>query len=122
VHYLSHRGCTFTVEGVRYGLNVLCRHRLLETFLATSLDLGWDTAFQEAERLEHAASDLLIDAISERVDNPSEDPNGNLIPPSSQNSFTVDEAVGIAKVEVDEQRRTLSHKALSHFFYDPSSL
>lgn len=167
VHYLSHRGCTLTVEGARYGLNILRRHRLLETFLVTFLDLGWDTAHQEAERLEHAASDLLIDAISERMGNPTEDPNGNMIPASGQSSFTVDdrpfsaaptavpllvrrlstdsrmtvylrtqaimagtlvsviavdEAVGIAEVEVDGQRKTLSHKALSHFFYDPNSL
>ncbi len=118
--YLSHRGYTFTVEGVRYGLNILCRHCLLETILDTFLDLGRDTAHQEAERLEHTASDLLIDSISERMGNPTEDPNGNLIPTSGQSSFTVDEAVGI--VEVDSQRQTLSHDALSHFFYDPSSL
>ncbi len=117
-HYFSHRGCTFTVGGVCYGLNILCRHRLLETFL----DLGRDTAHQEAERLEHTASDLLIDSISERMGNPTEDPNGNLIPTWGQSSFTVDEAVGIAEVEVDGQRKTLSHKALSHFFYDPNSL
>lgn len=89
VSYLSHHGCTLTTKGARFGLNILRRHRLLETFLVTNLGLGWEAAHQEAERLEHAASDDLIEAISERLGHPTKDPHGNLIPSPGQESFTV---------------------------------
>lgn len=87
VIYLSHQGCTLTEKGAQYGLRILRRHRLLETFLVTILGLGWEEAHQEAERLEHSASDELIDTISEKLGNPAKDPNGNAIPAKGQSSF-----------------------------------
>jgi DtxR family Mn-dependent transcriptional regulator len=89
VIYLSHQGCTLTEKGAQFGLRILRRHRLLETFLVTILGLGWEEAHQEAERLEHSASDQLIDTISEKLGNPTKDPNGNMIPSRGQNSFTL---------------------------------
>ncbi|MFA5447272.1 MAG: metal-dependent transcriptional regulator [Sphaerochaeta sp.] len=89
VLYLSHQGCTLTEQGAEYGLRILRRHRLLETFLVTMLGLGLEEAHQEAERLEHSASDSLIDTIAEKLGNPTKDPNGNMIPAKKQNSFTL---------------------------------
>ena len=56
------------------------RHRLLETFLVEVLGYGWDEVHDEAEVLEHAVSDTLIDRIDRRLGYPSRDPHGDPIP------------------------------------------
>ena len=56
------------------------RHRLLETFLVESLGYGWDEVHDEAEILEHAASNLLIDRIDAFLGRPQSDPHGDPIP------------------------------------------
>ncbi len=87
VRYRSHHGCTLTAEGARYGLKILRRHRLLETFLVTHLDFDLESAHQEAERLEHAVSESFIEAINIRMGCPATDPNGNIIPDLGQEHF-----------------------------------
>jgi DtxR family Mn-dependent transcriptional regulator len=59
---LSHtpyHGVELTAEGRQVALDVIRRHRLLETFLAEKVGLGWDEVHDEAERLEHHLSDIL---------------------------------------------------------------
>ena len=70
-----------TEPGQRAALRVLRRHRLLETFLARTLGLGWDEVHAEAELLEHACSDALERRIDEALGHPSHDPHGDPIPP-----------------------------------------
>lgn len=89
LEYESHRGCSLTEAGWVYGLRVLRRHRLLETFLIKILDLDWSAVHDEAESLEHAASEKLIDAIDEFLGYPARDPNGDLIPSKFQTEYTV---------------------------------
>ena len=55
------------------------RHRLLETFLVESLGYGWDEVHDEAEILEHAASDRLVDRIDAFLGRPQADPHGDPI-------------------------------------------
>ncbi|WP_314688499.1 metal-dependent transcriptional regulator [uncultured Bifidobacterium sp.] len=69
-----------TPEGERYALAMVRRHRLLETFLVRSLDYGWDEVHTEADSLEHAASDLMIDRIDTLLGHPDTDPHGDPIP------------------------------------------
>src|SRR3712207_2554037 len=56
------------------------RHRLIETFLVRELGYGWDEVHDEAEVLEHAVSDLLVERIAERLGHPERDPHGDPIP------------------------------------------
>ena len=56
------------------------RHRLLELFLVQVLGFGWDEVHDEAEHLEHAVSDRLIDRIDEMLGRPAVDPHGDPIP------------------------------------------
>ncbi|WP_241482921.1 metal-dependent transcriptional regulator [Kocuria rosea] len=56
------------------------RHRLLETFLATTLGYPWEEVHDEAERLEHAASDAMIERIDAQLGRPTADPHGDPIP------------------------------------------
>ncbi len=56
------------------------RHRILESYLVAFLDYTWDTVHEEAERLEHAVSDDLIERMADALGNPSVDPHGDPIP------------------------------------------
>jgi DtxR family Mn-dependent transcriptional regulator len=47
------------------------------------LDWDWDVVHEEAERLEHAASDQLIERMAEALGDPAFDPHGAPIPTAS---------------------------------------
>ena len=84
--YLEHvpyRGVKLTGEGTREALRILRRHRILETYLTERLGYRWERVHQEAERLEHAASEELIERMAAALENPSHDPHGAPIPTSS---------------------------------------
>ena len=80
VAHTPYRGASLTAAGERKALSVVRRHRLLETFLARTLDLGRDQLHDEAERLEHALSPALERAIDDYLGNPQRDPHGHPIP------------------------------------------
>ncbi len=75
-------GVRLTDQGRRLALRVLRRHRLIELFLARTLKLTWDEVHEEAEHMEHAVSDLLVDRIDEYLGFPGIDPHGDPIPKS----------------------------------------
>ena len=75
-----YRGVRLTSLGNREALKVLRRHRIIESYLVRHLGFGWDDVHEEAERLEHAASDELVDRMAEAMGNPSTDPHGAPIP------------------------------------------
>jgi DtxR family Mn-dependent transcriptional regulator len=58
----------------------LRRHRVIEAYLTSALGYSWDRVHDEAERLEHAASDELIDRMAEAIGEPATDPHGAPIP------------------------------------------
>jgi DtxR family transcriptional regulator, Mn-dependent transcriptional regulator len=78
--YKPYEGAALTPAGRRLALRMLRRHRLIETFLAQTLDLSWDQVHEEAENMEHAVSDVLIDRIDEYLGHPVSDPHGDPIP------------------------------------------
>ncbi|MDR0594260.1 MAG: metal-dependent transcriptional regulator [Bifidobacteriaceae bacterium] len=69
-----------TPDGERLALAMVRRHRLLETFLVEQLGFGWDEAHDDAEILEHAASDRFVAAIDKLLGHPRRDPHGDPIP------------------------------------------
>lgn len=74
-------GLRLTEQGEQAALRVVRRHRLLETFLATVLDVPWDEVHAEAELLEHALSEKLEQRIDAALGHPTHDPHGDPIPP-----------------------------------------
>ncbi len=80
LEHVPYRGVQLTATGTRAALRVLRRHRILETYLARRLAYRWEDVHQEADRLEHAASDDLIERMAEALGNPSHDPHGAPIP------------------------------------------
>ncbi len=75
-----YRGLRLTKTGWKIGCNMVRHHRLWEAFLHLELGLSWDKVHHEAERLEHACSDDLINKIEEKLNFPTTDPHGNPIP------------------------------------------
>ncbi len=72
-----------TEPGERQAVMMVRRHRLIETFLVGHLGYSWDEVHDEAENLEHAASDLMINRIDDLLGNPDVDPHGDPIPTRS---------------------------------------
>ena len=71
---------SLTASGQKLAALVLRRHRLMELFLVQVLGMSWAEVHDEAEHLEHAASDALIDRIDAMLGRPSADPHGDPIP------------------------------------------
>lgn len=82
VRYAPYEGVRLTSSGKKLALRVLRRHRLIELFLSQTLDLPWDEVHEEAEHMEHAVSDRLIDRIDTYLGHPQSDPHGDPIPRS----------------------------------------
>lgn len=78
--YIPYEGARLTDAGRTLALRVLRRHRLVELFLARTLKMTWDEVHEEAENMEHAVSDLLIDRIDAFLGHPATDPHGDPIP------------------------------------------
>lgn len=78
--YIPYEGVRLTEAGKMLALRVLRRHRLIELFLAKTLNLSWDEVHDEAENMEHAVSEWLIDKIDAFLGHPSSDPHGDPIP------------------------------------------
>ena len=80
--YTPYEGVRLTPSGQMLALRVLRRHRLIELFLVKTLGFTWDEVHDEAENMEHAVSDHLVDRIDEFLDHPQVDPHGDPIPSS----------------------------------------
>jgi len=78
--YERYHGARLTKAGQKAALRILRRHRIIETFLVRVLHYGWDEVHEEAERLEHAASDDLVNRMAETLGEPTVDPHGAPIP------------------------------------------
>jgi DtxR family Mn-dependent transcriptional regulator len=80
VHYEPYAGVRLTEAGEKLAARVLRRHRLIELFLVQVMGMSWTEVHDEAEHLEHAVSDRLIERIDEMLGRPSADPHGDPIP------------------------------------------
>jgi DtxR family Mn-dependent transcriptional regulator len=80
VSHVPYKGVKLTEEGERLALEVIRHHRLLELYLAESLDVPWDRVHAEAEVLEHVLSEELEELIAAKLGNPTVDPHGDPIP------------------------------------------
>ena len=80
IDYEPRGGSRLTADGERLALSVLRRHRLVELLLVEVLKLDWSEVHTEAELLEHAISDKVLEKIDQLMGRPSVDPHGDPIP------------------------------------------
>ncbi len=83
VKYEPRVGVELTAAGEKLALHVLRRHRLVELFLVEVLKFDWSEVHEEAEELEHAMSDKLMEKMDEYLGRPTVDPHGDPIPSAS---------------------------------------
>jgi len=92
ISHEPYRGVKLTEQGKRYAAAILRRHRLIELFLVKILDMPWEEVHAEAEILEHAVSDAILDRIDKLLGHPERDPHGSPIP-LPNGKITVTQAV-----------------------------
>lgn len=78
--YHARQGVLLTEKGRKAAVLVIRRHRLIETFLVEIMNLDWAEVHEEAEVLEHAVSDRLLQRMDQMLGHPSTDPHGAPIP------------------------------------------
>ncbi len=80
IEYVPRHHVSLLPEGRTQALQIVRRHRLIETFLVTVMKLDWAQVHEEAEVLEHVISDRLLVRMDEMLGYPSRDPHGDPIP------------------------------------------
>src|SRR5450830_192611 len=95
-----------TPAGREIALTVVRRHRILETYLVECLGLSWDEVHGEADALEHAVSDLVLNRMDDLLGSPAFDPHGDPIPRADGTVERVD-ATRLTEVEPDSSARVV---------------
>jgi DtxR family transcriptional regulator, Mn-dependent transcriptional regulator len=90
VRHERYQGVRLTPAGELAALRIIRRHRVIELFLVEVLGYAWDRVHDEAERLEHAASDELIERLARLLGEPERDPHGSVIPTATGEMDTTD--------------------------------
>lgn len=80
VEHTPYGAVTLTARGNEIAIQMVRRHRLLETYLVEKLGYTWDQVHAEADSLEHYVSDFFICRIDAALGHPSKDPHGDPIP------------------------------------------
>jgi DtxR family Mn-dependent transcriptional regulator len=93
-----------TAAGRDEALRMVRRHRLVETWLVSQYGYGWDEVHDEAEVLEHALSDRLLDAIDAQLGRPARDPHGDPIP-GADGVVAIPDAVQLSRLRPGERGR-----------------
>jgi DtxR family Mn-dependent transcriptional regulator len=92
VAYEAYGPVTLTAAGHEVALEVVRRHRIIETYLVQRLGLGWDQVHTEADALEHSVSDLVLAAMEKELGYPTRDPHGDPIPTRGGDVHAIDAA------------------------------
>ncbi|MGD2134563.1 MAG: metal-dependent transcriptional regulator [Gemmatimonadales bacterium] len=99
LEHVPYHGVQLTRQGRRTALRMVRRHRVLETYLTSKLGYDWDSVHDEAERLEHAVSDGLIERMAMALGNPRYDPHGHPIP-TKEGEVEAPDLVPLAEVPI----------------------
>ncbi len=109
VVYKPYKGVRLTEKGITEAIRVIRAHRIIELFLTETLNFKWSEVYEDAERLEHAASVKLVDALYEFLGRPKTDPHGHPIPVfgeeykiSTLNLFALNKNDGFKIIMVNE--------------------
>ncbi len=99
LEHVPYKGVQLTEAGRREALRMVRRHRLIEAYLVQFLGYSWDTVHAEAERLEHAVSDTMVERMAAALGHPSVDPHGDPIP-AADGSIHEPASMALAEVPV----------------------
>jgi len=80
VSHEPYKPVRLTPAGERHAVAMVRKHRLIESFLVRTLGYSWEEVHDEAENLEHAVSETMIERIDALLGHPHRDPHGDPIP------------------------------------------
>ncbi len=80
IDYEPYGQIVLTDAGRQIAVEIVRRHRIVESYLVEALGLTWDQVHDEADRLEHAVSDLVLERMNAALGSPQRDPHGDPIP------------------------------------------
>jgi DtxR family Mn-dependent transcriptional regulator len=106
VSHVPYGAVRLTDAGLARALAVVRRHRLIETWLVQEMGYTWDEVHDEAEILEHALSDRLLEAIDARLGRPVRDPHGDAIP-AADGSIVREDAVLLGEAAAGHRGRVI---------------
>ncbi|MHC4816703.1 MAG: metal-dependent transcriptional regulator, partial [Planctomycetota bacterium] len=66
--------------GLERAARVVRNHRIWELYLTRRLDIAADHVHRDAEDMEHALDDAVLEAIDQALGRPTVDPHGRPIP------------------------------------------
>src|SRR6266851_2505136 len=98
VFHLTSQGGFATTSDIAE-LQMIRRHRILESYLTSKLGYDWGDGHVEAERLEHAVSEKLIERMADALGEPRYDPHGAPIP-TAAGEIEEAELVTLAEIAV----------------------
>lgn len=104
VEHVPYHGVKLTRRGEQSALRIIRRHRVIELYLIEKLGYRWDNVHDEAERMEHAASDELVDRMAAALGDPDFDPHGSPIPTAEGE---MRDREGVALSELDSGARVV---------------
>jgi len=110
VNYHKHHGVELTEEGRDVALQVIRKHRLIESFLVNILGYSWDEVHDEAERLEHAVTPRFGERLARLLGEPNFDPHGDPIP---DRDLQLPQVQTIALSEVKPRRKVVVRRVLT---------
>lgn len=102
INYEKYKGVNLTENGEEYAKNMVRRHRIWELFLHQIVGMPWDKVHDEANRLEHSASDELISRMEEMLDFPEFDPHGDPIPAKDGSIPKQKKSIPLIKLQKDK--------------------
>lgn len=103
IKYEPRRSVALLPKGRAHALQVVRRHRLIETFLVEVMGLDWTEVHEEAEILEHVISERLLKRMDEMLGHPTKDPHGDPIPNAAGEMAAV-ESCTLAEADAGEFR------------------
>ena len=106
VSHVPYGAVRLTDAGTQRALAMVRRHRLIETWLVREFDYGWDEVHDEAEVLEHAISDLMLDRMDRRLGRPVRDPHGDAIP-TAEGTIVREDAVLLGEAPAGHRGRVI---------------
>lgn len=98
IHYIPYKGIEITEIGLKETNKLIRKHRLWEVFLHEKLGYNWNQVHEDADLLEHASSDFLIERLDEFLGFPTMDPHGEFIP-NSEGHVTHSTALPLNEIE-----------------------
>jgi len=80
VNFVPYRGINLTTKGKKEAIRMIRAHRIWEVFLTDKLGISWEDVHEDAEKLEHATSERVLNLLYDYIGKPDFCQHGNPIP------------------------------------------